>query len=79
MQGACMQASEGSHQYLSPWWAVLRRMYACVRALIWGEDFSSDPASKAIGYTLKYFSRGTLSIPVTQLSQVRVPPCVAAS
>lgn len=46
------------------------RMYACVRALIWGEDFTSDPVSKAVGYALRYFSGGTLTVNVPLMSQV---------
>mmetsp|Transcript_21307 Transcript_21307/g.64114 ORF Transcript_21307/g.64114 Transcript_21307/m.64114 type:complete len:476 (-) Transcript_21307:3142-4569(-) len=45
------------------------RMYACVRALIWGEDFTSDPVSKAVGYALRYFSGGTLTVNVPLMSQ----------
>ena len=46
------------------------RMYACARALVWGEDFTSDPVSKAVGYALQYFSGGTLTINVPLMSQV---------
>lgn len=45
-------------------------MYACARALVWGEDFTSDPVSKAVGYALQYFSGGTLTINVPLMSQV---------
>ncbi len=47
-------------------------MYACVRALIFGEDFTSDPVSKGVGMALHYFSGGRFALNVPLLSQVCV-------
>ena len=46
-------------------------MYTALRALVFGEDFTSDPVSNILGYVLRYFSRGTLAINVQLVSQVR--------
>ncbi|EFN56411.1 hypothetical protein CHLNCDRAFT_144997 [Chlorella variabilis] len=45
------------------------RMFASVRALLFGEDLSSDPVSKTIGQVLRFFSGGHLSIDVLHFSQ----------
>lgn len=42
-----------------------------MRALIFGEDFTSDPVSKALGVALRYFSRGSITVDVPLMSQVR--------
>ena len=41
-----------------------------MRSLIFGEDFTSDPVSKALGLGLRAFSRGQIQVDVAQLSQV---------
>lgn len=46
-------------------------MYTAMRALVFGEDFTSDPVSNILGYGLRYFSRGTVAINVQLVSQVR--------
>ena len=48
------------------------RMYTALRALVFGDDFTSDPVSTILGYGLRYFSRGTLAINVQLVSQVRL-------
>eukprot|EP00887_Chlorella_sp_A99_P004233 scaffold15.g4233.t1 len=45
------------------------RMFASLRALVFGEDYSSDPVSKTIGLALRVFSGGALSVDVQLLSQ----------
>ena len=47
------------------------RVYTALRALAFGEDFTSDPVSKILGYGLRYFSRGAVAINVQLISQVR--------
>ena len=46
------------------------RMYACVRALIFGEDFTTDPVSQGLGFALRYFSGGAIALNVPLVSQV---------
>ena len=41
-----------------------------MRALMFGEDFTSDPVSRVLGYVLHYFSKGHLAINVQLVSQV---------
>ena len=38
---------------------------------MFGEDFTSDPVSRVLGYVLRYFSHGHLAINVQLVSQVR--------
>jgi hypothetical protein len=45
-------------------------MYACVRALIFGEDFTTDPVSQGLGFALRYFSGGAIALNVPLVSQV---------
>ncbi len=45
-----------------------------MRALIFGEDFTSDPVSKALGMALRYFSGGAIALNVPLLSQVHLTP-----
>ena len=47
------------------------RMYTAMRALVFGENFTSDPVSTILGYGLRYFSHGTLAINVELVSQVQ--------
>ncbi|KAK9831247.1 hypothetical protein WJX74_009318 [Apatococcus lobatus] len=47
----------------------LFRIVTSVRALIFGEDFKSDPASKMVGLLLRGFSGGHLKINTTLVSQ----------
>ena len=44
-------------------------MLASVKALLVGEDLSSDPVSKTLGFGLRLFSGGALSVDVHALSQ----------
>lgn len=46
-------------------------MYSCVRALIFGEDFSSDPVSRALGLLVHLFSGGQVQIDTAVVAQVR--------
>ena len=45
------------------------RMFTSLRALIFGEDFSTDPVSRAISMMLGAFSHGHLVVDVRLLSQ----------
>lgn len=45
------------------------RMFASVRALLFGEDLSSDPVSKTLGFVLRLFSGGHLAMDVHLFSQ----------
>lgn len=45
------------------------RMFASARALLFGEDLSSDPVSKTIGLALRLFSGGALTLDVAAFSQ----------
>jgi hypothetical protein len=47
-------------------------MWGAVRALIWGENLTSDPVGAALGFALRYLSKGQLSVDVAALSQVSV-------
>lgn len=38
------------------------RMYASLKSLIFGDDFSSDPVSRSLGWGLKWFSHGSIDI-----------------
>ena len=38
---------------------------------MFGEDFTSDPVSRVLGYVLRYFSKGHLAINVQLVSQAR--------
>lgn len=44
-------------------------MFASVRALLFGEDMSSDPVSKTLGFVLRLFSGGHLAMDVHLFSQ----------
>ena len=44
-------------------------MFASVKALLFGEDKSSDPVSRTLGFVLRLFSGGHLAIDVRQVSQ----------
>jgi hypothetical protein len=46
------------------------RMFFSVKALLYGEDFTSDPVSTAVGFCLRAFSRGRLVVNLQQFSQV---------
>ena len=50
-----------------------------MRALMFGEDFTSDPVSRVLGYVLRYFSKGHLAVNVQLVSQVLscLLPCLA--
>ena len=44
-------------------------MFASVKALLFGEDTSSDPVTRTLGFVLRLFSGGHLAIDVRQVSQ----------
>ena len=48
------------------------RMLFSVKALLFGEDFTSDPVSKAIAFCLRSFSRGHLVRNLQMFSQVSI-------
>lgn len=55
---------------------VLSRIFTCLRALIFGEDFSSDPVSRVFGLIVHKSSRGQVQVDTAILSQVRpLAPC----
>ena len=56
------------------------RMFTSARALIFGEDFSTDPVSKLISMVLGRFSHGHLVLDVRLLSQAGFlqPPLLSA-
>lgn len=41
-----------------------------MRALIFGEDFTTDPVSQGLGFALRYFSGGAIALNVPLVSQV---------
>ena len=45
-------------------------MYTCVRSLIFGEDFSSDPVSRVLGLIVHKSSGGQVQVDTAMLSQV---------
>ncbi len=45
------------------------RMYASAKALVWGEDFSSDPVSTSLGFALRRLSHDHIIVDVHALSQ----------
>ena len=49
------------------------RMLFSVKALLFGEDFTTDPVSKAIAFCLRSFSRGHLVENLQMFSQVKLP------
>ena len=46
-------------------------MFFSVKALVFGEDFTTDPVSKALGFCLRSFSKGRLALNLQLFSQVR--------
>lgn len=50
---------------------VLSRIFTCLRALIFGEDFSSDPVSRVFGLIVHKSSGGQVQLDTAILSQVR--------
>ncbi len=50
---------------------VLSRIFTCLRALIFGEDFSSDPVSRVFGLIVHKSSGGQVQVDTAILSQVR--------
>ena len=50
-----------------------------MRALMFGEDFTSDPVSRVLGYVLRYFSKGHLAVDVQLVSQVFALPCCSSA
>ena len=49
---------------------VLSRIFTCLRALIFGEDFSSDPVSRVFGLIVHKSSGGQVQVDTAILSQV---------
>ncbi len=49
---------------------VLSRIFTCLRALIFGEDFSSDPVSRVFGLIVHKSSGGQVQLDTAILSQV---------
>ncbi len=49
---------------------VLSRIFTCLRALIFGEDFSSDPVSRVFGLIVDKSSGGQVQLDTAILSQV---------
>ena len=45
-------------------------MYSCIRAIIFGEDFSSDPVSRGLGLLVHLFSGGQVQIDTAIVAQV---------
>ncbi|GMH35755.1 hypothetical protein BSKO_03623 [Bryopsis sp. KO-2023] len=45
------------------------RMYASLKSLVFGEDYSSDPVSKFLGFGLRTFSHGSINIDVEVTAQ----------
>lgn len=45
-------------------------MYSAVRALVFGEDFSSDPVSRTLGLLLAFCSHGRITFSTHMFSQV---------
>ena len=50
---------------------VLSRIFTCLRALIFGEDFSSDPVSRVFSLIVHKSSGGQVELDTAILSQVR--------
>jgi len=50
---------------------VFSRIFTCLRALIFGEDFSSDPVSRVFGLIVHKSSGGQVQLDTAILSQVR--------
>ena len=49
---------------------ALCRIYSALRALVFGEDFSSDPVSRLLGLLLAFCSHGRISVNTQMFSQV---------
>jgi len=54
------------------------KMWGAIRALIWGENLTSDPVGAALGFAVRYFSNGQLSGDVASLSQYATLVFIAA-
>lgn len=68
-----MSFEEVSHVYNIIYKLMLAtcRIFTCLRALIFGEDFSSDPVSRVLGLIVHKSSRGQVQLDTAILSQVR--------
>ena len=54
------------------------RMLFSAKALMFGEDFASDPVSQALGFSLRWFSKGRLTVNLQLFSQVPpLPLCLS--
>lgn len=49
-------------------------MYTCVKALLIGEDFASDPVTRSLRLGLRLFSGGQLDVNIQSFSQVSADP-----
>jgi hypothetical protein len=45
------------------------KMFSCLKSVLFGEDFTSDPVSRVLGVALRLFSRGSLHLNVKAASQ----------
>ena len=45
------------------------KMFICLKSVLFGDDFTSDPATRALGLALRVFSRGSVTVNVAALSQ----------
>ena len=46
------------------------RLYTCIKALLFGEDFALDPVTKSLRLGLRLFSGGHIDVDVQSFSQV---------
>ncbi len=49
------------------------RMYSSSKALVFGDDFASDPVTRTLGICLHIFSGGQLDVDLQAFSQVTQP------
>lgn len=45
------------------------KMFSCLKSVLFGEDFTTDPVSRVLGIALRLFSRGSLHLNVKAASQ----------
>lgn len=73
---ACDRKQYGRHhpcnrQHVVDIMLVQSRIFTCLRALIFGEDFSSDPVSRVFGLIVHKSSGGQVQVDTAILSQVQ--------
>ena len=49
---------------------IMYRMYTCIKALLFGEDFALDPVTKSLRLALMLFSGGHINVDIQSFSQV---------